>query len=132
MLYESEGKNMYSFAGLKKPPTTKISEHPCTAPETKGLWQKSCPLAVLQEDMGCEEKPSMAAGNLHLIQDVTAVREQCQKLDTAPSGMTNGFPMSFPNGNVFTKAAGSCTAKGAREVKLKTEAKEAKHRHSIL
>lgn len=38
--------------------------------------------------------------------------------------MTNGFLMSFPNGNVFTKAEGRCTAKGAREVKLKAEEKK--------
>lgn len=42
--------------------------------------------------------------------------------------MTNGFSMSFLNSDIFMKAAGRCTAKGAGEVKLKA----AKHRHRIL
>lgn len=46
----------------------------------------------------------------------------------SPSGMTNGFSVSFLNGDVFMKAAGRCTAKGAGEVKLKA----AKCRHRIL
>lgn len=85
---------------------------------------------MLQKGAGCEGKnPFVAAGNLPLIWGLIAVSEQSWVLDTGPCGMTNGFSVSVLEGGVFTKEAGSCSAKGASEAKLSAKAREAKHNH---
>jgi len=48
----------------------------------------------------------VAADNLHLIWDLTVVREQSDTPDTGASGMTNGFSVSFPNGDAFMTEVG--------------------------